>query len=251
MARKKKEEAHDETTAQAEGDGSSVPEIREGEVEAKPILVLPPRSGEPDADGNCVVCGYDLDPSALNGQEHECPEGFWVEATPEGVPLVRRIKSEQILPRKLTAGEVRKQARALADLFVDHAELMAAKKEVMADFKARDEAITNRMDKLAKEIREGEVEELTETEIIRDLGKKTITIVRTDSNAVVEQRDMTPDELQFLLDEGTDLANMDYNDGAKAEKESPEDDEGDPLETMEPPAAEELDEEEAGEPVEA
>jgi len=77
-------------------------------------------------------------------------------------------------------------------------EVEAEKKEVASGYSDKLKAIESEIKELRMRITEGDLED-AEVEEIKDFKRNTVTIVRTDTRAVVEKREMVDDDRQLDL----------------------------------------------------
>jgi hypothetical protein len=114
-----------------------------------------------------------------------------------------KVTKERIAPVRcdLTPDETVARGRVLAQLHTNIEKLEAERQEVLAGFKER-------LEDLRREVRRrsGDLVAGAETRMLSvldtfDFGEATVTTARKDSGAILEKREMTPEERQLGLDQ--------------------------------------------------
>lgn len=80
----------------------------------------------------------------------------------------------------------------------DFTELGAEASEVASGYRRKRKDLWKQIEELSLKLTQG-IPEDTEVEEIKDFSKNTVTIVRTDTRAVIEKREMTDDDRQLHL----------------------------------------------------
>lgn len=100
------------------------------------------------------------------------------------------------LPVKLTETEVPERSRELAAEIATHDEVQRQQKQSAKAFKDRVDTHEARIRELGATVKTGEEMRPIECEWHADMGKRVMTLIRSDTYAVVRSRPMTDDELQ-------------------------------------------------------
>lgn len=106
------------------------------------------------------------------------------------------MKTTRKLPVQLTEEEIQQRSQALAGNLKKTDVLKEEKKASTSEFKARIDACNDITKKLAEIITSGKEDRDVECEMIKDFKRNTVTITRTDTGEVVDERPMTEDERQ-------------------------------------------------------
>lgn len=118
-------------------------------------------------------------------------------------PEVKIKKDVQMLRCEFTVEEINEKAKQLANENRNYTEIENDKKSVTADFGARLAESKAKIDRLANNINSGYELRRVNVEIrMHDPAEGKKTVIRTDTNAVVEILNMSEDELQEELEFG-------------------------------------------------
>lgn len=120
------------------------------------------------------------------------------ERSYEGVPP-KVVKISEELSCELNEVEWQNRARELADAHRDTDQMKERKKAVMADLNADLKIAEARETKLANIVANRREQREVTVEVKYDYELGTVTKIRTDTKAVISEREMTDDERQASL----------------------------------------------------
>ena len=105
----------------------------------------------------------------------------------------------RMLPCKLTDAELLSRGREAAELLARRRQAEADKKDQMSAIKATMDGLEADITRVIKELQSGEQYREVAVDVDKDYRRKLVTTVRKDTGEIVEERGMTPAELQLEL----------------------------------------------------
>jgi len=101
------------------------------------------------------------------------------------------------MPVELTAPELAERADEIAKLIGDRSGIESEKASTAASFRERLEVIDDRVDALARELREKRIDREVRVEHVMNFKDKVVETFRLDTQEMVRTRPMTFEELQL------------------------------------------------------
>lgn len=108
----------------------------------------------------------------------------------------------RMLPCDLTDQELLQRGQKVAELVAKKEALEAEKKDTASEFKAKIDRLESDIASIAKEVRSKKEYREVEVSTTKDYKRKVAETVRQDTGELVEQRTLTPAELQLELVQG-------------------------------------------------
>ncbi len=113
-----------------------------------------------------------------------------------GKELIKKNRFREQLKCDLTDDEIREASENMAESFRAFQQLENDRKALNDEFKAKTSEAEARVKRFSTLVNNKHEYRQVEVEEVRDLGKKTLTITRLDTNEVVKERALEEWELQ-------------------------------------------------------
>lgn len=114
--------------------------------------------------------------------------------------LIKKTREPHVLPCKLSQQDRAEAANQLATAIQRVESLLLEKKAKMAEFKSLVDYQTERIHKLTIEVKDGVAQRSVDCELRLNYSKTNTILIRLDTEAIVEEREMTKEEKQMKFE---------------------------------------------------
>lgn len=113
--------------------------------------------------------------------------------------VIQKTKESHVLPCKLSEKDIANAADKLATALQRVDSLKLEKKAKMAEFSSQIDAQAERIHSLTVEVKDGIAQRPVDCELQLNHTKRTATLIRLDTEDIVEEREMNQEEKQMKI----------------------------------------------------